>query len=151
MVKFLQSDFPRIPIPDDRERFRAMVRTGRELVSLHLLRHPKLAKRAVTFPVEAGNLVAPGHPKYVPPGEPDPYDPKHRPLARGRVYINKPDPKRGTPAQYFDGITPEMWNRQLCGYQPARHFLASRRSRTIYRTKIERYRLLCMALEIAIR
>jgi predicted helicase len=145
-AEFLQGDFPRIPILGDRERFRMMVRTGRTLVSLHLLRHPKLDKPAVTFPIEGSNLVAPGHPKYVAPGEPDPYDPRHRPVARGRAYINRPDPSLGTPAQYFDGVTPETWNHQLCGYQPARHFLCARRGRALEASSVRRYGQLSCAI-----
>ena len=143
---FLQSDFPRIPLPDDRASFRRLSHLGRELCSLHLLQHPALDNPIVKFPVEGSNLVAPGHPRYLAPGQADPYDPRHRPGKKGRVYINKPDPKRGTPAQYFDGVTPEMWNHHLCGYQPCRKWLTDRRRRTLTPADLTHYRRLATAV-----
>ena len=39
---FLRIDFPRIPLPKSWKQFRQLATLGRELVSLHLMNHPKL-------------------------------------------------------------------------------------------------------------
>ncbi|NLN84147.1 MAG: hypothetical protein GX138_07330, partial [Firmicutes bacterium] len=38
-----------------------------------------------------------------------------------RLYIN--------PSYYFDGLTPEIWNYQLCGYQVLDKYLKERKGR----------------------
>jgi predicted helicase len=106
-AEFLKSDFPRVPITSDLKLFRSLSGLGAELVALHLLESPKLAKPIARFPVKGSNLVDKGFPKYVAPGEPEPVfveaasrrhtgggvnPPLQSPLPRlkaGRVYINR--------------------------------------------------------------
>ena len=40
--EFLKFDFPRIPLPEDYEKFKKLSELGKELVELHLLKHPAL-------------------------------------------------------------------------------------------------------------
>jgi hypothetical protein len=62
------------------------VAIGKELVELHLLKHPSLAKTEVGFPVSGTNMV-----------EKIRYDEKNE-----QVYFNK--------TQYFEGVPKEVWN-----------------------------------------
>jgi hypothetical protein len=132
---------------------------GAELVALHLLESPKLAKPIARYPVKGSNLVDKGFPKYLAPGEPEPGTGK--PVKEGRVYINRgrgvppvashgqdahatgavaamsPSPKSpvGTPAlqsgQYFEGVPPEVWNFHIGGYQVCEKWLKDRRGRIL--------------------
>ena len=85
-AEFLKIDFPRVPLTSNVKLFRSLCRLGAELVTLHLLESPKLAKPIVRFPVKGANLVEKGYPKYVAPGDPEPGAGK--PLEAGRVYIS---------------------------------------------------------------
>lgn len=62
-----------------------------------------------------------GFPKYVAPGEPEPGTGKR--LGEGRVYINK--------EQRFEGVTPQIWNFHVGGYQVCEKWLNDRRGRTL--------------------
>ena len=45
--EFLKIDFPRIPLPKDYEKFKKLSELGKELVELHLLKHPHFKKEKV--------------------------------------------------------------------------------------------------------
>jgi len=69
----LKVDFPRIPLPLDTEKFKKLSELGKELVELHLLKHPSLSETEIGFPVSGSNTV-----------EKVRYNEEHR-----RVYFNK--------------------------------------------------------------
>jgi hypothetical protein len=69
-AEFLKSDFPRVPLTSDVKLFRSLCGLGAELVALHLLESPMLAKPIARFPVKGSNLVDKGFPKYFAPGDP---------------------------------------------------------------------------------
>ena len=48
-------------------------------------------------------------------------------LETGRVYINRAQPKRGVQAQYFEGVSPEVWEFRIGGYQVLHHWLKERK------------------------
>jgi predicted helicase len=106
-AEFLKTDFPRVPLTSNLDLFRTLVEKGSELVALHLLESPTLAKPITRYPVAGPNIVDPGFPRCVAPGEPSPEDSK--PVEAGRVYINKGDPKAGVRGQYFEGVPREVW------------------------------------------
>ncbi len=147
-AEFLKIDFPRVPLTSDADLFRDLVGLGGELVRLHLMEHPDLAREAnrISYPNAGGNEVEKGHPKYYAPGEVAPGEAE--PLARGRVYINGTKRKAGAPAaQYFDGIAPEVWAFQVGGYQVLDKWLKDRRGRTLSYEDIEHYQRVVVALE----
>ena len=159
-AEFLKSDFPRVPLTSDRELFRALCGFGAELVALHLLESPKLEKPIARYPVKGADLVDKGFPKYVAPGEPEPFlvaqgsPPSLAALPRlkeGRVYINKGDPQGGSNGQYFEGVTPEVWNFHIGGYQVCEKWLKDRRGRTLSYDDLEHYRKIVTALNETIR
>ncbi len=102
----LRIDFPRLPFTADAGLFRQMAALGQELIDLHLLR---------TVPAQAGvKYQGQGSDKV----EFVRYDPQS-----GRVAINRD--------KYFEGITPEMWNYQIGGYQVLEKYLKDRKGRTL--------------------
>jgi hypothetical protein len=148
-AEFLKTDFPRIPLTSNLGLFRTLVERGRELVALHLLESPALAKPITRYPVAGPNIVDPGFPRYVAPGEPSPED--GNPVDAGRVYINKGDPKAGVRGQYFEGVPQEVWEFWVGGYQPCQKWLKDRRGRTLSNEDIEHYEKMVVALQRTIR
>ena len=113
--QFLRADFPRVPPPSDVALFRDLAALGRQLSEAHLLRPHAVSDPPASFPIPGDNLIAPGYPKYTPPNADN--------NAAGRVYIN--------PTQYFAGITPEVWQFRIGGYQPMDKWLKDRRRRPL--------------------
>ncbi|MGO8736626.1 MAG: type ISP restriction/modification enzyme [Terriglobia bacterium] len=159
-AEFLKSDFPRVPVTSDVKLFRSLCGRGAELVALHLLESPKLEKPIARYPVKGPDIVDKGFPKYVAPGEPEPFlvaqgsptSPAALPrLKEGRVYINKGDPQSGATGQYFEGVPPEVWNFHIGGYQVCEKWLKDRRGRTLTYDDLEHYRKVVTALSETIR
>jgi hypothetical protein len=148
-AEFLKTDFPRIPLTSNLALFRTLVEKGSELVALHLLESPALAKPITRYPVAGPNIVDPGFPRYVAPGEPSPEDGK--PVEAGRVYANKGDPMAGVRGQYFEGVRREVWEFWVGGYQPCQKWLKDRRGRTLSNEDIEHYEKIVVALQRTIR
>ena len=84
---------------------------GAELVLRQSLESPKLAKPIARYPVSGSNIVEKGFHEYLAAGERELG--KGKPLQAGRVYITKDDPQAGAKGQYFEGISPEVWNFQI--------------------------------------
>jgi len=161
-AEFLKIDFPRVPLTSDREKFRLLVKLGGDLVALHLLESPLLARPATRYPVVGDNRVEKGYPKYFAPGEVEPA-PKPKGggvggegegeggadggvaafLEAGRVYINK--------SQYFEGVPPEVWVFQVGGYQVCDKWLKDRRGRQLSYDDLTHYQKVVVALKETIR
>lgn len=118
-AEFMKMDFPRLPLTSDRKLFRALAGKGAELVSLHLMVSPRLDRLITRYPVSGDNTVEKGYPQYIAPGETAPGE--QGPLKKGRVYINK--------EQYFEGISPEVWNFHVGGYQVLNKWLKESKKR----------------------
>lgn len=146
-AEFLKIDFPRVPLPSDRSKFRLLVKLGGELVALHLLESPLLARPATRYPVVGDNRVEKGHPKYFTPGEVEPGskagDGDGAVLEVGRVYINK--------SQYFEGVPPQVWEFQVGGYQVCDKWLKDRRGRQLSYEDLTHYQKMIVALKETIR
>lgn len=123
-AEFLKIDFPRLPLTSDVGLFAALVELGAQLVSLHLMKSPRLAQFMTSFDVEGDNEVARGYPKYVERG--------------GRVYINK--------RQYFGGVPAEIWDFYIGGYQVAHKWLKDRRGRVLSYADLRHYQRIIVAL-----
>jgi hypothetical protein len=170
-AEFLKIDFPRVPLTGDAKRFRRLCELGAELTALHLLESPAPAKPITRYPINGDHLVEKGHPKYLPPGEPDPATGK--PLEEGRVYISRTagvppaslrtagDPPAkdksrqdagGTKAgQYFEGVPPDVWAFHVGGYQVCEKWLKDRRERRLTYEETEHYQKIVVALKETIR
>ena len=121
--EFLKIDFSRVPLPHDYEKFKNLSELGKELVELHLLRHPSLSETKIGFPVSGSNTV-----------EKVSYDEENR-----RVYFNK--------EQYFEGISKAVWEYQIGGYQVMAKYLKDRKKRELSLEEIEHYRRVAKAIE----
>jgi predicted helicase len=102
----LRTDFPRIPFTADAALFRQMAAFGWQLICLHLLRNPANAA-GVKYQGQGSDVV-----------EEVRYD-----AATGRVYINA--------EKYFEGVTPEMWEYRIGGYQVLKKYLEDRKGRRL--------------------
>ena len=100
----LRIDFPRVPFTANPDLFLQMTALGQELIDLHLLRK---------VPDQAGV-------KYQGQGS-DQIEFVRYDAASGRVAINRD--------KYFEGITPEMWNYHIGGYQVLEKYLKDRKGR----------------------
>jgi len=128
-AEFLKIDFPRLPLTSDKKLFGALAKKGAELVALHLMESPALNNLITKYPVAGSNLV-----------EKVSYDESAR-----RVYINK--------GQYFEGVTPEVWNFHIGGYQVAQKWLKDRQKehRMLSYDELTHYQKIMAALKETIR
>jgi predicted helicase len=121
--EFLKVDFPRVPLPTDYEKFRNLSELGKELVELHLLKHPSLSETGIGFPKSGSNRV-----------ENVRYDEENR-----RVYFNN--------EQYFECISKAVWAYQIGGYQVMMKYLKDRKKRELSLEEIEHYMRVARAIE----
>ena len=143
--QFLRSDFPRVPIPDDPDLFRALARIGRRLTDIHLMNSNALSPSPIGFSVTGDNIIESAHPKYYAPDEKPPGE--SEPLETGRVYVSKSNKRSGKRGQYFDGISPEVWEFRIGGYQPMEKWLKDRKGRTLSFNDLDHYRRIAAAIE----
>jgi len=128
-AEFLKIDFPRVPLTPDVALFRTLCGLGEELVGLHLLESPQVGQFGTRYPVAGDNRIEKGYPKYVPPQNDQP----------GRVNINK--------GQYFEGISPEVWEFYIGGYQVLNKWLKDRQGRQLSCDDLTHYQKVVIALQ----
>jgi len=151
-IEFLKLDFPRVPITSDPMLFRRLCECGSTLVALHTMRAE--GPDILSFDIPGDNEVK--QVVYVPPKSAVAADAKKRSVPpdlegnlpqqaggyeagpTGRVYINS--------KQYFDGITPAVWQFRIGGYQVAEKWLKDRKGRTLTHDEIEHYQRTIAAL-----
>ncbi len=104
--EFLKIDFPRIPFTTDYELFGKIAEYGKQLSDLHLLKSEVLNKPLAKYQGISGNDRI----------EKIIFNEKEQ-----RIYINN--------EKYFEGITPEVWNYHIGGYQVLRKYLKDRITR----------------------
>ena len=141
--QFLRADFPRVPLTDDVELFRALVELGGHLKEVHLMESSKPDQSQVRFPEGGDYVVEKGFPKYYAPG--DVPAGEKSPVDEGRVYISKTTPRSGKQGQYFEGIPPEIWEFRIGGYQPLDKWLKDRRGRTLSFDDLDHYKRIAAA------
>lgn len=118
--EFLKIDFPRVPYPKDKDRFKKLIKLGAELRTLHLLESLKVNKFITTYPVAGSDFV------------------EKLAYNKGNVYINKD--------QFFGNVPETAWNFYIGGYQPAQKWLKDRKNRTLSNADIEHYQKIIVAL-----
>jgi predicted helicase len=124
--EFLKIDFPRVPLPSSYELFRKLSDLGKELVDLHLLKHPDLEKNDVGFPKSGSNNVE--KVGYVEEDQ--------------RVSINK--------EQYFEGISSDVWEYQIGAYQVMEKYLKDRKGRKLSLDEINHYMKVAKVIQLTI-
>ncbi|MBU4509980.1 N-6 DNA methylase, partial [bacterium] len=105
-AEFLKIDFPRVPFTSDYDLFLEMGKFGKELAALHLLKSSEL-----------DSPIA----KYQGSGDNDRIEKVTYKEDEQRIYINK--------EKYFEGVTPEVWNYHIGGYQVLCKYLKDRKDR----------------------
>ena len=126
-AEFLKIDFPRLPLTSDRDLFRTLVAKGAELATLHLMESPKLNSLITRYPIVGPNVV----------------DKVRYDEANQQVYINR--------SQYFEGVSPEVWNFHIGGYQVCHKWLKDRKGRTLSYNELTHYQKVVVALKETIR
>ena len=107
-AQYLRMDFPRIPFTADFELFSQLAGYGKKLADIHLLRGPHLNLPLARYQGSGSNDMV----------ESIMYD-EHN----GTVQIN--------PDKHFEGITPELWNYHIGGYQVLHKYLKDRKGKSI--------------------
>ena len=100
-MEFIDTDFPRVPVPKNKNLFLKIGEFGAKLINLHLMKN---------VPLEAHKFVK-GDNSVV--GKVT-YD-------AGRVYIND--------TSYFENVSPEVWEFNMGGYQVLAKYLKDRKGR----------------------
>ena len=121
---FLKSDFPRIPLTNDRALFTRLAALGKQLAALHLMETE--GETTPAFPVVGSNRME--KVRYAPPND----------GLSGRVWINHD--------QYFERVAPATWAFAIGGYRPAEKWLKDRKDRVLLFEDIIHYRSICAAL-----
>ncbi|MDO9575526.1 MAG: type ISP restriction/modification enzyme [bacterium] len=121
-AEFLKIDFPRIPFTRDYKLFSKMAEYGKKLVDLHLLKSAELDSPIAKFQGKDDNRV--GNLRYN--------------EKQTCVYINQ--------AQYFEGITKDIWEYQIGGYQVCSKWLKDRKGRSLSLDDIKHYCKIVTAL-----
>jgi len=123
----LKSDFPRIPLSNNRKLFLSLVIIGADLVALHLMESPKLEEYITKYAGKGDDEVAAGYPKY----------------SAETVRIN--------PTKGFEGVPENVWNFHIGGYQVCEKWLKDRRGRVLSEEDIAHYQKIVVALSETIR
>ncbi len=118
---FLRADFPRVPLPPDRGAFLELAGLGAVLISLHLLDSDRLDRPGARFEEGSGKLDG------------------RREFRDGRLIVN-------AGGQAFTGISREVWEHRIGGYQVLDRWLAGRSGRTLRLREIEDFRRIAEAL-----
>ncbi len=116
---FLKIDFPRLPITSDKNLFKKLSVLGEQLVKIHLMNAE--IDNDSTYPIDGNGIVEKVEYK------------------DNKVYINK--------TQYFDNVTPEVWEFHIGGYQVCQKWLKDRKDRKLETEDLLHYLYILAALE----
>ena len=126
-AEFLKIDFPRLPLTGNLELFRALVWVGGELIDLHLLESPILAKPITEF--IGGRLPAVEKIAW----------------SRDTIWLDK------AMTTGFRGVREDVWNFHVGGYQVCEKWLKDRKGRKLLKGDIELYQKIVVVLSETIR
>jgi predicted helicase len=122
---FLEREFARIPLTSNRGLFAALCEHGGRLCDAHLM---DVLTGAVTgYPDSGDNIVE--CIDYAPAAD----------ASGGRVRINE--------RQYFSGVTQEVWDFRIGGYQVCARWLASRKGRALSSEDLAHFHRMVAAIE----
>ncbi len=106
--QYLRMDFPRIPFTEDYELFSKLAEMGKELADIHILKSPLLSPPILRYQGSGSNDTV-EFIKYDEDG--------------CTVQIN--------PDKHFEGITPELWNYHIGGYQVLHKYLKDLKGKSL--------------------
>ena len=123
----LKTDFPHLPLTSNPELYFSICVLGLKLVELNLLDATVLNIPLTHFVGKGDNTVQSGYPKY------------HDDI----VFINN--------AQGFEGVTVDIWEFHIGGYQVCHKWLKDRKGRQLSDEDIAHYQKIIVALQETIR
>jgi len=126
-AELLRSDFPRLPLPENLDVFQSLAKLGGELVALHLLESPTL-----DHPIT--ELRGGGNPEV-----------EKVSWSKSSVWVDKAQ------SVGFNGVTEEVWNFHIGGYQVCEKWLKDRKGRRLSKDDIVHYQKVVVALSETIR
>ncbi|MCH7877826.1 MAG: DNA methyltransferase [candidate division Zixibacteria bacterium] len=129
-AEFLKSDFPRLPLTDQRKLFSELCAIGAPLVKAHLMEAE--LKTFTSFNIPGDGIVE--KVRYTEPSKESPH---------GRVWINA--------AQYFENVPPGVWEFHVGGYQVCQKWLKDRKGRALSSDDVTHYQYIVAALAETIR
>lgn len=121
-AEFLKTDFPRVPFTKHYKLFQKVADKGAQLVELHLMKSKRLAKPIAKCKGSGDLRVVKVS-----------YDPKKK-----RVYINND--------KYFSGVSSEIWEYHIGGYQVAHKLLKDRKGRMLSSEEVATYAKILTAI-----
>jgi hypothetical protein len=107
-AQYLRMDFPRIPFTEDYELFKKLADFGKELADIHLLMSPRSSPPRARYQGNGSNDLV----EFIQYHE-----------DKSIVQIN--------PEKHFEGITPELWNYHIGGYQVLHKYLKDRKGNNL--------------------
>jgi predicted helicase len=125
-AEFLKIDFPRLPVYGW-SMAQSLIHIGRTLVELHLMEHPSLRQRDVTFPISGDDTVEKRYPRW----------------QNERVYMNT--------TQYFAGISATEWAFTIGGYQVLEKWLKDRQGKPLSYNEMVHYQRVCKVIRETLR
>jgi predicted helicase len=126
-AEFLKIDFPRLPPTKNHKLFEALAKIGAELIALHLMDSPKLAKFRT-------NYIGGSRPEV-----------EKISWTQSTVWIDKAQ------TTGFRGVPEAVWNFQIGGYQVCEKWLKDRKGRALTKDDINHYQAIVVALSETIR
>ena len=126
--KFLRTDFPRIPYPENVKQFERLAGFGERLRNLHLMENIEPQNDMANFPVAGTNEIE------------NAFTEKNNNYCNCKIWIND--------TQYFDNVPIEAWHFYIGGYQPAHKWLIDRKGQVLSFYDIMHYqRIICVLKE----
>lgn len=122
--EFLKQDFPRVPYPESKDEFARLAVLGARLRTLHLLTSEEIVLRKANFPVTGSNTV------------------EKIEWKDSKVYINT--------TQYWTGVSKDVFDFYIGGYQPAQKYLKDRKGKVLINAELENYEKMIGALTATI-
>lgn len=124
-IEFLKMDFPKIPFTEDFVLFEQVADLGGALIEAHLLQTGTWEDLPVGEPMELHhNTVEEVRYKAPQPLKGEKEMESNANLASGRLYYNE--------KQYFDNVTPNVWQFKVGGYQVLDKYLKDRKGQDIF-------------------
>lgn len=133
--EFLKIDFPRVPYPENKEKFFALAKLGEKLRGLHLMTDPVVNFSDVPLLHPGNNIVE-----------------KVKFIKEGNVSVNGSVANGGygyiwiNDTQCFGNVPEIAWNFYIGGYQPAQKWLKDRKGRKLSNYDIEHYQKIIKVL-----
>ena len=139
-AEFLKSDFARVPLPQSTGLFRALAKSGRELVELHLLESRKRDKLVSTYTghrnPEVGRVGWSDGTVWLDAGKTNARE-GHRATRPGTIG--------------FQSVPEEVWDFHIGGYQVCYKWLKDRKGRSLSDEDIAHYQKIVVALNETLR